>query len=134
VSETIKTCFSLYQTGNQDIPSPWAVCESGITLESSREEIEALTWYQSNYSEFSVCMKCLLKWKKFDFDQDLDYTSFKPLKSQKEIEHENQFVTPIKVKSAQEDSDILSKVTDGKALYETLQKQYLSECVKHCVS
>lgn len=70
------TCCSLYQKGNLDIPDDWTKCESGFTESSPFEEIMTCYWFVSQNTPFTMCFKCLLKWKEFDFKPNEDYTKF----------------------------------------------------------
>ena len=57
-------CDSKKYRGVADIPEEWACCES----ESNKDFILFVI------GESKFCIRCLQKWKHFDFDPNLDYT------------------------------------------------------------
>jgi len=88
-------CSSAHQLGNRDIPKDWAVCESGINESWSKEDLAKIHWYESNYSDQFFCLKCMLKWKEFDFDKDLDYTDFKKNANGQAEEFKSVVIAPV---------------------------------------
>jgi hypothetical protein len=68
-------CYSPLQNGNEDIPEDWATCESGIDADTTWEELATIQRYCSLGDEFCLCLKCAIKWKKFEFENDRIYST-----------------------------------------------------------
>ena len=76
-------CYSPLQNGNEDIPEDWATCESGIDSNTTWEELATIQRYCSQGDEFCLCLKCAIKWKKFEFEADKIYSTNEATKQQK---------------------------------------------------
>lgn len=70
-------CASELLKGNPKIPQEWAKCDSGLTRELTNEEFDDKNMNTidqfTNESDARICLKCLVKWKKFPEEDGKDY-------------------------------------------------------------
>ena len=119
-------CSSQKLKGNKDIPDDWAICETENPIDmQEKDQIQQIQGYESNHSTLKFCIKCMFKWRNFDFDPSLDYT-----KKEFNKQHaKDKVFEPIEV----DPTHIVNKMFNksGVEIFEDAKNKYIQKMAKN---
>ena len=118
-------CQSKDFKGVADIPDEWACCE-GETMPNWYNAYSIKLWSK----DCNLCLRCVYKWTKFDFDPSLDYKLVKKEEEKPETEKKGARA----IQTIAEEIEMYQKTEDGLEIFVELQKKFLEEHVKPNIS
>ena len=83
--------------------------------EKNEPKFSSTVCYATSYSDFKMCLPCLLKWKEFPFEEGKDYTRFIRLDKKDDFVakiDEQEKADPIKLNDKMSGNDRLQKILD----------------------
>lgn len=120
-------CDSWKYVGIADIPEEWACCEGG-------KMPNHYDYYKVKFGvdNITICLRCIYKWKQFDFDPNLDYRLVEKKSESEEKKEVHKGSRAIQ--TITEEVEMFQKTEDGTVIFEDLQKKFLEDHVKPNIS